>query len=50
VASLLPRPATLLANGNHVRHSRIRLPVDIYAPARRNSIGMEFGDAAARFW
>jgi RHH-type proline utilization regulon transcriptional repressor/proline dehydrogenase/delta 1-pyrroline-5-carboxylate dehydrogenase len=47
VASLLTRPATLLANGTHVRHSRIRLPVDMYAPARRNSMGMEFGDAAA---
>jgi RHH-type proline utilization regulon transcriptional repressor/proline dehydrogenase/delta 1-pyrroline-5-carboxylate dehydrogenase len=47
VASLLTRPAALLAEGARVRHSRIRLPVEMYAPARRNSMGMEFGDAAA---
>ena len=28
------------------RHSRIPLPANLYAPARRNSKGMEFGDRA----
>ena len=46
VADLLKRPAVLLKGGDHVRHSRVALPRDLYAPARRNSLGLEFGDAA----
>ncbi len=46
VERLLRRPAELLAGGDRVRHGRIPLPADLYAPARRNSRGMEFGDAA----
>ncbi len=46
IAALLRRPAELLKEGAQVRHSRIPLPRDLYAPARRNSSGMEFGSAA----
>ncbi|MCR4282725.1 MAG: bifunctional proline dehydrogenase/L-glutamate gamma-semialdehyde dehydrogenase PutA, partial [Bauldia sp.] len=46
VAKLLERPAKLLDHGKRVRHSRIPLPEDLYAPTRRNSRGMEFGSAA----
>ncbi len=46
VEDLLKRPAVLLKGGDHVRHSRVALPRDLYAPARRNSLGLEFGDAA----
>ncbi len=31
----------------HARHQNIPLPRDLYAPARRNSAGVEFGDRAA---
>ena len=47
VENLLVRPASLLADGAHARHGRIRLPVDLYQPSRRNSLGVEFGDRAA---
>ena len=46
VEDLLKRPAVLLNGGDHVRHSRVPLPRDLYAPARRNSLGLEFGSAA----
>ncbi len=45
VEDLLVRPAASLADGASVRHSRIPLPRDLYAPTRRNSAGMEFGSA-----
>ncbi len=44
VARVLTRPATILGNG--ARHPRIPLPDDLYAPARRNSRGVEFGSSA----
>ena len=46
VERLLRRPAALLDGGARVRHGRIPFPADLYAPARRNSRGMEFGNAA----
>ncbi len=46
VAELIKRPAVLLEGGDRVRHSRVPLPRDLYAPARRNSMGLEFGSAA----
>jgi RHH-type proline utilization regulon transcriptional repressor/proline dehydrogenase/delta 1-pyrroline-5-carboxylate dehydrogenase len=46
VANLLKRPAELVEQGARVRHSRIPLPRDLYAPARRNSAGIEFGSEA----
>ncbi len=45
IARLLERPAAALKAGADVRHARIGLPGDLYAPARRNSRGMEFGSA-----
>jgi RHH-type proline utilization regulon transcriptional repressor/proline dehydrogenase/delta 1-pyrroline-5-carboxylate dehydrogenase len=44
VSRLLERPAAALAGG--ARHPRIPRPVDLYAPTRRNSQGVEFGSAA----
>ncbi len=46
VAQLLRRPAALLADGAKVRHSRVPLPGALYAPARKNSHGLEFGASA----
>ena len=46
VETLLRRPAALLDGGTRVRHGRVPLPRDLYAPARRNSAGLEFGSAA----
>ena len=46
VESLLRRPAVLLEGGSRVRHSRVALPRDLYAPDRRNSMGLELGSAA----
>jgi len=46
IERLLERPVALLDYGERVRHGRIPLPRDLYAPARRNSMGMEFGCAA----
>jgi RHH-type transcriptional regulator, proline utilization regulon repressor / proline dehydrogenase / delta 1-pyrroline-5-carboxylate dehydrogenase len=46
IETLLKRPEVLLEGGARVRHSRVPLPRDLYAPARRNSLGLEFGSAA----
>ena len=43
VDTLLARPAAALDGGARARHRRIPLPADLYAPARRNSKGIEFG-------
>jgi len=45
VEDLLVRPAASLADGAPVRHGHIPLPRDLYAPARQNSAGIEFGSA-----
>ena len=47
VSDLLVRPDVGLGNGARARHGRLPLPVDLYG-ARKNSRGIEFGDAAAR--
>jgi RHH-type transcriptional regulator, proline utilization regulon repressor / proline dehydrogenase / delta 1-pyrroline-5-carboxylate dehydrogenase len=47
IADILRRPQAQIGDAGHARHPRIPLPVDIYAPARRNSAGIEFGDRAA---
>jgi len=44
VDTLLARPAVTLDGGAWARHRRIPLPADLYAPSRRNSKGLEFGD------
>jgi RHH-type proline utilization regulon transcriptional repressor/proline dehydrogenase/delta 1-pyrroline-5-carboxylate dehydrogenase len=47
VSQILKRPQAWIADKDHARHPRIPLPRDLYAPARRNSAGVEFGDRAA---
>jgi RHH-type proline utilization regulon transcriptional repressor/proline dehydrogenase/delta 1-pyrroline-5-carboxylate dehydrogenase len=47
VADVLRRPQAQIGDARHARHPRIVLPADLYAPTRRNSAGVEFGDRAA---
>src|SRR5215213_1060720 len=47
VATILKRPQEWIADANHARHPRIPLPRDLYAPERKNSAGVEFGDRAS---
>jgi RHH-type proline utilization regulon transcriptional repressor/proline dehydrogenase/delta 1-pyrroline-5-carboxylate dehydrogenase len=47
VASVLRRPQATIGDPRRARHPRIVRPPDLYAPARRNSVGIEFGDRAA---
>jgi RHH-type proline utilization regulon transcriptional repressor/proline dehydrogenase/delta 1-pyrroline-5-carboxylate dehydrogenase len=47
VASLLERPQNRIGEAPRARHPRIPLPRDLYAPLRRNSAGVEFGDRAS---
>src|ERR1041385_5905046 len=46
VSEILRRPQDWIADAGHARHPRIPRPRDLYAPARRNSAGVEFGDRA----
>ena len=43
VAALLKRPQGWIGDAAHARHPHIPLPVDLYAPERKNSLGVEFG-------
>jgi len=47
VATILKRPQEWLKDASHARHPRIPLPRDLYAPVRKNSAGVEFGDRAS---
>ncbi len=47
VAQLLVPPADLVGSPAGARHRRIPLPAEIYGPRRRNSSGIELGDAAS---
>ncbi len=47
VAVLLKRPQDWIGDAQHARHPKIPLPRDLYAPSRRNSPGVEFGDSAS---
>jgi len=47
VREILKRPREWIKDANHARHPRIPLPRDLYAPARKNSAGVEFGDRAS---
>jgi RHH-type proline utilization regulon transcriptional repressor/proline dehydrogenase/delta 1-pyrroline-5-carboxylate dehydrogenase len=47
VATLLRRPADSIVRPEQAHHSRIPLPCDLFAPERRNSRGIEFGERAA---
>ena len=45
--SILKRPQNWIGDPQHARHPKIPLPRDLYAPERRNSAGVEFGDRAS---
>jgi len=47
IAEILRRPQHWIRDPRHARHPKIPLPRDLYAPARRNSAGVEFGDRAS---
>ncbi|HWV52308.1 bifunctional proline dehydrogenase/L-glutamate gamma-semialdehyde dehydrogenase PutA [Pseudorhodoplanes sp.] len=47
IETILMRPRQWIASVAHARHSKIPLPRDLYAPDRKNSPGVEFGDRAA---
>jgi RHH-type transcriptional regulator, proline utilization regulon repressor / proline dehydrogenase / delta 1-pyrroline-5-carboxylate dehydrogenase len=44
---VLRSPQDVIETPAHARHPRIPLPHDLFAPGRRNSMGIEFGDGAA---
>ncbi len=44
---LLADPLDILRASGRARHSRLPLPRDLFAPERKNSAGVEFGDRAA---
>jgi RHH-type proline utilization regulon transcriptional repressor/proline dehydrogenase/delta 1-pyrroline-5-carboxylate dehydrogenase len=46
VETVLARPERHIGDVSHARHPHIPLPRDLYAPERRNSAGVEFGDRA----
>jgi RHH-type proline utilization regulon transcriptional repressor/proline dehydrogenase/delta 1-pyrroline-5-carboxylate dehydrogenase len=46
VSTILRRPQDWIVDASHARHPRIPLPRDLYAPLRKNSGGVEFGDRA----
>ncbi|MDE2379349.1 bifunctional proline dehydrogenase/L-glutamate gamma-semialdehyde dehydrogenase PutA [Bradyrhizobium sp.] len=47
VATLLRRPADIIVRADRACHPKIPLPRDLFAPERRNSRGIEFGERAA---
>ena len=47
VEELLRQPDEILGSADYARHADIPLPPDLYGKARRNSMGVEFGDRAA---
>jgi RHH-type proline utilization regulon transcriptional repressor/proline dehydrogenase/delta 1-pyrroline-5-carboxylate dehydrogenase len=47
VATLLRRPADIIVRPEQAHHATIPLPCDLFAPERRNSRGVEFGERAA---
>jgi RHH-type proline utilization regulon transcriptional repressor/proline dehydrogenase/delta 1-pyrroline-5-carboxylate dehydrogenase len=47
VPALLQRPANAIVRPQAAAHPKIPLPCDLFAPERRNSRGIEFGERAA---
>ena len=47
LSAILERPQATIGDPSRSRHPRIPLPRDLYAPERRNSLGIEFGHAAS---
>jgi RHH-type proline utilization regulon transcriptional repressor/proline dehydrogenase/delta 1-pyrroline-5-carboxylate dehydrogenase len=44
IGHILKRPQHSIGASTNARHPKIPLPKDLYAPLRRNSAGVEFGD------
>ncbi len=47
IADILKRPQSWIASPERARNSHIPLPRDLFAPERKNSNGVEFGERAA---
>jgi RHH-type proline utilization regulon transcriptional repressor/proline dehydrogenase/delta 1-pyrroline-5-carboxylate dehydrogenase len=47
VEVLLKRPAALVGTPARARNGHLPLPAELFGPSRRNSAGVEFGDATA---
>jgi len=47
IADILRRPQSWIEDAARARHSHIPRPGDLFAPERKNSMGVEFGDGAA---
>jgi RHH-type transcriptional regulator, proline utilization regulon repressor / proline dehydrogenase / delta 1-pyrroline-5-carboxylate dehydrogenase len=47
IADILKRPQSWIAGPERARNAHIPLPRDLFAPERKNSTGIEFGDRAA---
>ncbi len=47
IETVLRRPQRWIASPEAARHPHIPLPRDLFAPERKNSTGIEFGDGAA---
>ena len=47
IATVLRRPQSWIGRPDEARHPHIPLPRDLFAPERKNSAGVEFGDASA---
>jgi RHH-type transcriptional regulator, proline utilization regulon repressor / proline dehydrogenase / delta 1-pyrroline-5-carboxylate dehydrogenase len=45
VSAILRRPQSVIGCPRHARHPKIPRPGDLYRPERKNSSGVEFGDA-----
>jgi RHH-type transcriptional regulator, proline utilization regulon repressor / proline dehydrogenase / delta 1-pyrroline-5-carboxylate dehydrogenase len=47
IADILKRPQSWIATPTRARNAHISLPRDLFAPERKNSTGIEFGDGEA---
>ena len=47
IETVLRRPQSWIGGPDSARHPHIPLPRDLFAPERKNSMGVEFGDGAA---
>ena len=47
IKTVLRRPQSWIERPDEARHPHIPLPRDLFAPERKNSAGVEFGDASA---
>ena len=47
IAAILKRPQSWIGTADAARHKKIPLPRDLYGHARRNSLGVEFGERAS---